>query len=232
MCGRALNTQLTHERRKLWAIWTLWCAAGETIGIGLAAAIAITAFVSEPSGLGGKLAALTAVTIGGCIEGLAVGSFQWRVLRGRLPELPWGRWTRVTVGVAALFWVLGSFAPIMLLGGNGAEAGAASTSGPPVWLQAVIGAAGGAVAVIGFGFAQWMVLRDHAERASRWIWINAAGWALAMFWIMGAAGMPTPEMAAYQKILIGCAAGVLAGVSVGVITGYVVVRLEARERPA
>lgn len=70
-----------------------------------------------------------------------------------------------------------------------------------------------------FGFGQWLVLRRHANHSARWITANALGWALAMLLIFAAASVPGQHTAVGLLWGIYITAGLLAGLSVGIITG-------------
>lgn len=74
--------------------WIVACAAGEFIGIGVAAgaALAINALIGEPQSLGSRLLTLGTFAAVGAVEGGALAGFQWRVLRARLPRLRAGEW--------------------------------------------------------------------------------------------------------------------------------------------
>ena len=74
------------------------------------------------------------------------------------------------------------------------------------------------------------MLRRQVRGGWRWIAGNALGWAVAVPWISVAAALPS-EHAAWQRIVgLGAAAGVLAGVSVGAVTGVVLLRLRPLPR--
>jgi Mn2+/Fe2+ NRAMP family transporter len=152
------------------------CVAGEFVGIGIAAgtAVAVNALVGEPRSFGGRLAMLATFAMVGGVEGSALGAFQWRVLRTRLPRLRAGEWVGVTVALAVTGWIVG-MTPSRF---TTQEATAQEEPGLAVVL--LVAAMAGAGAGLCFGVAQWFILRRHAERAGRWIWIHVPAWALAM----------------------------------------------------
>ena len=51
---------------------------------------------------------------GGAIEGLAVGSVQWALLRGWLPGLTALAWVGATTAVAVVGWALGTFPSVLI----------------------------------------------------------------------------------------------------------------------
>lgn len=89
--------------------WIVACAAGEFVGIGAAAgvALAIDALIGEPQSLGGRLLTLATFAAVGAVEGTALAGFQWRVLRARVPRLCAGEWVGATVVVAVAGWIVG-----------------------------------------------------------------------------------------------------------------------------
>ena len=78
-----------------------------------------------------------------------------------------------------------------------------------------------------FGITQWVVLRQHASRSSLWIVGNVLGWALALMWIYGAAVLPAENSNTLTIAVLGGAAGIFAGMSVGVMTGRSPLRIAA-----
>src|SRR6185436_19432387 len=74
--------------------WIVACTAGELVGIGVAASVAIglNTLMGEPQTLRGRLLTLATFAVVGAIEGIALAGFQWRVLRARLPRLRAGEW--------------------------------------------------------------------------------------------------------------------------------------------
>lgn len=90
----------------------------------------------------------------------------------------------MTVALAVVGWIVGMTPSLFI----NHEAGAQEEPGLAfVLLMASIAGAGAGFC---FGAAQWFILRRHAERASRWIWIHVPAWALAMSALMGAVTGP------------------------------------------
>jgi NhaP-type Na+/H+ or K+/H+ antiporter len=77
-----------------------------------------------------------------------------------------------------------------------------------------------------FGLFQWFSLRKYADKAYKWIIANALGWGLGLGWIYLFASLPTEESSMVFTVLIGICGGLLAGLSVGAITGLFLIRLE------
>ncbi|MEZ5294028.1 MAG: SDR family NAD(P)-dependent oxidoreductase [Vicinamibacterales bacterium] len=205
--------------------WVGACAAAEFIGIGTAAATAVAmhAWMGEPASTPARLGTLATVALVGAVEGGALGFLQWRVLRERLPRLRALEWMTPTVLLAVGGWLAGMtpslfFAP--------PETPSAPIAEPPLGAVLAIAALAGAAAGLAFGAAQWLVLRRHAVDASRWIWIHAPAWALAMPAIFLGAGLPTADWPPEAIAASGAAGGVLGGVLLGMVTGLVARRLE------
>jgi hypothetical protein len=127
------------------------------------------------------LAAAAAVILGILLEGVVVGGAQAWVLRGALPDLSAAGWIRATMIGAGLAWLLGmvpsTMAALMVSPPpSGAVPGGDFSSAAQYGLAVLLGAVTGPV----LGLAQWLVLRPHVPRASRWILANAVAWALGM----------------------------------------------------
>ena len=207
-----------------WTFYRRWvaaCTAGEFIGIGVATTVgvAINTWVGEPQSLGARLAVLATFAGVGVVEGGVLAALQWRVLRTRFPRLNAAEWIGVTVAVALGGWIAGMTPSLFI-------------SHPPVasvepGLISVLGLAAlaGGAAGLCFGAAQWCVLRRHAERAQRWVWVHVPGWALAMAAIFLGASIPSVEWAPSSIVLAGVGGGVVGGLLLGLVTGTVAQRL-------
>ncbi|MEO3784512.1 hypothetical protein ABGB12_14340 [Actinocorallia sp. B10E7] len=193
--------------RRLWARWTLAVTAGEVTGFLVPAAVgAATADASQ-------FVQLVSLVAAGAVEGTLLGVSQGWVLRGMLPELPLGRWVRLTALAAACAWLL-AMIPASLGG-----------TVPTAALIALMVPAGIAV-LLSIGYVQWRVLRDLLPHAGRWIPGTAAGWlaGLAVF-----TGITTPFWQPGQDFmtiaLIGMLGASAMAVTMAAVTGAVMVRL-------
>lgn len=214
--------------RNLFGRWLVSCAAGELLGIGVAAGVgySLNVTVGEPDTAAKKALVLAAMVLAGVLEGSAIGTFQWRVLRHRFPRITARAWVGATVAIAVLGWFFGML-PSTLSAGQAEPITSATepSLGFILLMSALMGAGAGAA----FGFFQWWVLRHHAERAGRWILANLVGWGLGMPWICLAASLPTENTGVPLVVLMGAVAGSLTGLSVALATGVVLVRLRPRE---
>lgn len=197
--------------------WITACVAGEMFGIGAAtgAALTLNRLIGEPQSPGSRFAALATFAVVGAIEGTALAGFQWRVLRVALPRLRAAEWIGVTAAVAVAGWVAG-MTPSLFINHE-----AIAQEEPGLVIMLSVAAIAGAGAGLCFGAAQWFILRRHAERADRWIWIHAPAWALAMSGIFLGASLPDSESSRWFIALTGAAGGVLGGLGLGAVTGLV-----------
>jgi len=78
--------QLERSRAGGYGEWVAACVAGEVVGIGVAAAAAISMdrAIGEPRSWGARLLILAVFAAVGAVEGGALGALQWRVLRATL----------------------------------------------------------------------------------------------------------------------------------------------------
>jgi NAD(P)-dependent dehydrogenase (short-subunit alcohol dehydrogenase family) len=212
------------SRAQFYRRWILACAAGELIGIGAAAgaAIALNTLFGEPTSMAGRLLTLTTFAAVGAIEGGALAGFQWRVLCTRLPRLRAGEWIGVTVALAVAGWIVGMTPSLFV----NQETPGAATQEPALPFVLLMAALVGAGAGFCFGAAQWFVLRRHAERSARWIWIHVPAWALAMAAIFLGASLPAAQSSRWYIVFTGAAGGMLGGVLLGAVTGLVARELQ------
>lgn len=204
---------------RYWKKWTLACAAGELFGIGIAAAIAVAVnqWMGEPETTGQKFQTLFFMLFAGAIEGFVLGSFQWRVLREKFPAMPARQWVGYTVAVAMLGWLMGMIPPLFFMGQN-AQTGVENPE--PALIIVIVGAmALGLIFGAIFGMVQWLVFQRYAKESVQWVTGNSLGWGLAMIWIFLAATLPDETTPVWLIIAGGVLSGILAGLSVGAITG-------------
>jgi hypothetical protein len=207
-----------------WLRWTAVCGLGEFLGIGVAAGIGfgVVMTLGEPDTLGEKLFVILTAIVSGIIEGLVTGWLQWWVLREKFAAVKAKDWLFYTALGAATGWILGMTPSTFLMGQGGATPVPEFSSA----LIALLAAGAGLVLGALFGFFQWLELRKHTVQAARWIPANAIAWAIGLAIIYLGASMPTAETALAMVILIGTVSGLLAGLSVGAITGLFLIKLE------
>jgi uncharacterized protein (DUF486 family) len=91
-------------------------------------------------------------------------------------------------------------------------------------LAAILGVVLGAI----FGTFQWLALRKHTLKASRWILANSLGWVPGLAFIFVGASIPTAETGLAVIVILGLVSGLLGGLSVGGITGLFLVRIQSK----
>ena len=195
----------------------LFCTAGELVGFGaipvLGGAIAFSLTGSLSPGLRSLVLYAVAI-IGGFGEGAVLAAFQLQVLRERFPRLNARRWILSTALAASVAWLCGYLAPTLddLIGIS------------PV-TQVVIWIPAGVLILLSIGSAQAWALRDTVEKPSQWITANVLGWLCGLPWtfVLPAALPDTAPVAVRAATFV--LAGMLMGTTVGVVTGYTLVRL-------
>ena len=209
----------------LWLHWTVNCALGEVIGIGAAGAIAAGVFAAfgEPETTGTKLLVLLCMMFAGLIEGIALGYFQWRVLRNKFSSLTGSAWIFQTSFIAVLGWMLGMLPSLFFI--DHSTPGNESAAQMPESLFALLSIGVGLLLGALFGLFQWFELKYHASGAGRWILANAIGWGIGIGWIYFFASLPDEFTPILEKVFYGICGGVLAGLSVGAVTGAFLVKM-------
>jgi hypothetical protein len=202
-----------------WWLWTVGCGLAEVVGMAAAAACAAIAVnaVGEPHDLGSASVTVVGAVLGGVVEGAAVGTVQWGLLRPWLPGLGVS-FVFATIAAAAAAWFLG-MAPATGLQWAADGSTATDSVGPPLWLMPLAGLLAGAVLGALFGAVQALVLRRHVGRAHRWVWANLLGWAVGMAVIMTGAAVPSASWPTTHLLLLAALTGVIAGLGVGAVTG-------------
>ncbi|WP_128543236.1 LapA family protein [Larkinella soli] len=209
-----------------WKTWALSCALGELLGIGAAGAIAVAFnhLLGEPGTTAGKALNMAVMVSAGVLEGSLLGWFQWRVLRLRFPRIPAREWISYTVFVAAGGWLLGMAIPLFFSANNPTQKPLAE---PPLAVVLLMSMLMGLILGGLFGAVQWLVFRKYARNTFRWIYANALGWSVGMLWIFVAATLPDARTPGGTIIVLGIIGGILAGLSVGGVTGWFLKRIVA-----
>ena len=211
-----------------WLRWTLANGFGEAVGL---SAVLLAGFgvlgprLAELTGAWPAALALVAGILLGLFEGVVVGWAQWIVLRIRLPELPLSTWLLATVIGAMVAWGLGMLPSTLLSAGAGSDQAAAEM---PELLTYAMAAGMGAVAGIVLALAQWIALRgqgSQVNRAGLWLPANALAWLCGMPLIFLGMGFLPVDSGVLQAIPIVLAATATAGLVVGAIHGFVLVKV-------
>jgi hypothetical protein len=208
----------------LYRRWVLFCTVGEVVGFGGIPVLAGAATLLLTANLAPEIRSVVLYvvsTIGGLGEGAVLAWFQLRVLRGRLPRLDPGQWVRNTAFAASFAWSLGMLAPTLddLIG---LSAGVQVA----IWVPASV------VILLSIGTAQSWVLRDVVRRPRRWLAANLVGWLLGLIWTFVLPALLPEDAPLSWWVAVFVVAGILMGMTVGLVTGAVLVKLEPLERPA
>jgi hypothetical protein len=194
--------------------WVLACLVGEAMGIAVAAGgfWASDVVYPEPRGAAARVAGWLVVVTAGAIEGAALGTATWWVLRDRIPALPAVRWIGAMIAVAAAGWAVGMLPSTV-------NTSAVDGAGPPWWLGLLVIAVGGAAGGAVVGAAQAWALRGFASGLGRWVVLNTVAWPLALLEIFAVAGLARPSLPVGAVLAIGGLAGIGSGLVVGLVTG-------------
>ncbi|HEY6689134.1 MAG TPA: hypothetical protein VI094_23320 [Propionibacteriaceae bacterium] len=191
--------------------WVLMVTLGEAVGFTVPAAVGI-AVTSAPSG---PVVSLLAMVLAGSVEGAVLGTaqadclYRWRVLPVRR------RWIVATSLGAAIAWSLGML-PSTLGGLNWSP-----------WTAVAVGI-GGLILLASLPLAQYLVLRDHVERAVFWIPVNMVAWLLGITWTLLPSPLVDQSTPTRMLILVYGVAGLGMAATVAVVTGIGMIRLLPR----
>jgi len=211
--------------KRYWLNWTIACGIGEFLGIGVAAGMAFLCFplLGEPSSFSEKILLVLVMVFAGIIEGLVTGGFQWSVLKKRFINMKAKNWLIFTALGSATAWLLGMIPSTFLaLGPSTSSANIEPSSKQITLLAAVSGIVLGTL----FGAFQWIELKKHTSNASKWILANLLGWTVGLVIIYLGASIPSIDTILTVIVLTGTVSGLLAGLSVGAITGLFLVKLK------
>jgi hypothetical protein len=196
--------------------WTAAFVVGELVGFIPPAVTGATLTALEAS----DPALVAGLTAAGVLEGLALGVAQSRVLRRFAPTVDRRAWIRATAAAAGFAWLVGM--------GGGAVMGSEAVS-RPVALVALVPA--WCAGLLEMGALQWRVLRRVVPRSVRWVWVNAAAWLVGvMIPVTALSAVPNSWPVAVHA-LVGVAAALAMGATVGGITGGTLEHLLAERDP-
>lgn len=212
----------------LWRKWTIHCALGELLGIACAGAIAFGVHyaIGEPDSSQNKMIVLLAMMCAGFIEGAVLSLFQWKILVTKFNAVPRREWMFYTILVGILGWFLGMLPSLFFMPVDSSAQDVNDFSGfsNPFVFVAICMSLGAFLGAL-FGLFQWFSLRKYADQAYNWIIANALGWSLGLGWIYLFASFPTEESSMVFNIFMGILGGLLAGLTVGGVTGLFLVKM-------
>ena len=207
------QARAVHLRRD----WTLAVALGELVGFVPPAVTGATlATLGAPD-----VALVLGLTLAGALEGLSVGAAQAAVLRRHAAGVDGRRWIRATVVGAAFAWFVGM--------GGGALMG---SSVAPTAVLLVVMVPAWTVALLAMGFLQWRVLRDTVPRSGRWVPVNAGAWLLGVMIVVVALSAAPNSWPGAVHAVLGVAAAVAMGLTVGALTARTLTHLLSHRHAA
>lgn len=208
--------------------WIEACAAGELLGIGMAALWWVTVDRIEPVPIGptAEWLVFLAKASSGVIQGLVLGVLQGWALRRQFPALSLRGWVGATIAVGLLVWSIAAWVTIFPSLDNSPLLPAVETL-----FQTAITAAGFGMGLgLLFGIAQAVVLRRAAAQAHWWIAVNAVGWGAALPCIYVASSLGSAAPSSLEIAFRGLVGGTVSGVVLGTITGLSFAVMPARAR--
>jgi hypothetical protein len=192
--------------------WTWAFVLGELVGF-IPPAMVGTALGRAGAG---DAALVLGLALAGALEGAAIGFTGSRVLARYLPDVDDRAWIIATSAAAAFAWAVGMGGPALL------------TSGIPVWLGLVVMVPAWIAALLAMGVAQWLVLRRVLARCVRWIPATAGAWLVGVMIPVAAISLTPEGTPAWAMVAIAVTAAIAMGITVGVLTGGVLVGLIRR----
>lgn len=173
------------QRYGIYRQWIIANGAAEALGLGgtfVLGRLVAPHFRDDLGPVAVITGALAAVLHGVLLEGVLVGWAQARVLRHALPCVSSRSWILATAIGAGAAWALGMVPSTVmaLIYTPGATGDAAGPAEPGAIVQYGLAFLLGAVTGPILGLAQMIVLRKHVRRAGRWLFANAAAWAIGM----------------------------------------------------
>ena len=206
------------------AKWIALCAAGEVMGLALGAMWyrSIEQAFGAPEDLVQRIPVVFFLALAGLLEGAVLGSMQAFALRRMYPRLPVGLWINMTVVIAVTGWGIGALY-------DAAAGPLLAQSAPNLIQEGLIAAAFGAVVGAAYGWGQALAFGRAAHNAKAWIGASVIAWTLALPVIVLAARALPEGVAPHQAALSALAAGLGAGLIVGVVTSFAFQGMPPRE---
>ncbi len=223
-CLRRILASVAEKNSNRYWRWVLHCTAGELVG-----------FVGVPV-LGGALAlwlttgletsnrslVLYAVAVtGGLGEGAVLAMFQFRVLNECIANVDKFRWVLGTSAAAAFAWACGMLASTL-----DDIVGISTRVQVMIWIPASI------LILASIGTAQAWALRQVVDNPRSWIVANCLGWLAGLPWTFVLPALVPDNAPTTWWIAAFAIAAVLMGTTVGLVTGFFLLRLRPTQASA
>ncbi|HEX2914472.1 MAG TPA: hypothetical protein VH186_26970 [Chloroflexia bacterium] len=206
----------SHLDRQLWLRWIVATLIGELAGFTVPAIVGPLAYALDLP----DLVFVIAIILAGAVEGAILGACQWSVLRRYFPGMRWYQWVSATAGAAVV-----AYFALMLPNNIG------DLARFDWWVLVAGGIILGLLFLLSMGLFQWLVLRRYLPGSVHWITASALAWPLGV--LIPVVGImlvpdnaPTPVF-----IVVGIVCGLLMGVTVGAITGWMLAELYRKHLP-
>lgn len=197
---------MTDLRRR----WTSAFVVGELVGF---VPPALTGATLAAIGVGDAVLVL-GLTAAGLLEGACLGLAQAWVLARHAPSVDRRDWVVATTVAAGFAWFVGMGGGA-LMGSEVAPPGVLALALVPAWT----------IALLGMGFAQWLVLRRSVTGSASWIRVTAGAWLVGVAIPVTVLSVVPDAWSAWTQVIAGVAAAVAMGVTVGALTGRRLERL-------
>lgn len=161
------------------------------------------------------------LTAAGSLEGAALGLTQAWVLKRHVPAIVSRDWVIATALAAAFAWFVGMSGASIL--GSQLE---------PAWVFALMLGPAWLAALLGMGFAQWIVLRRVIPKSRSWIPVTAAAWFVGVMVPVVALSVIPDSWPMAARAVTAVVAAIAMGVAVGSITGLALHRILTRAAAA
>ncbi len=228
ICPRGTSSQQTKIMSTSYRTnWIINDAIGIFLGIAVAAGILTYEgqMLGQPGTAAEKVGSLGVALAGGLIAGTILAWFQYRALKRRYSDLSWTGWWGNTVIAFVAGWIL-AIAPSFAYTGENAIQQVIPPFGIPVYTAMYGSIIFGGLMGAFIGFAQYLELRKHREKASSWIGMNVFGWALGLFLIVVLGLLFGEQLSVF--LLTGVAGGLVAALCIAGITSTFFRKVEGK----
>lgn len=154
------------------------------------------------------------LVVAGLGEGLTLGLAQSTVLRDALPNV--SGWVVATTLAAGAAWLAG-------MGGSALV----QAVGP---LALLVAGPGWILGLASMGYLQWRRLRHSVDGAARWIPVTTLAWLVGVAIPVVALSVVPTEWPIGAHVVVGVAAAVAMGATVGALTGSTLAQFARRAR--
>jgi len=193
------------------------CTLGELIGFGGLPVLGAAIFLLLSAGMDSTNQAIllyAVAVLGGLGEGTVLALFQLRVLIRTLPGLNPRHWIFATAVAAAIAWAVGMLAPTL-----DEVIGISPGIQIAIWIPASL------LILLSIGVAQAWVIRRLVNNPVSWVIGNSLAWLAGLPWTFALPALLPDGAPIAWWVTTFVVAGILMGLSVGLVTGVFLMRL-------